>query len=142
MMSCPRSRIIRLLICLALALAAGAPRLAEAEKAPVVLTDATLDDTLKMQLPVLVDFWTVSCSPCATMAQRVAQLAEVYEGRAVIGTLDAQDNPESVSKYGIESVPTILIFQDGQVVEQFVGVVPTETLANALDDLLGSSSSN
>ncbi|HEX3129841.1 MAG TPA: thioredoxin domain-containing protein [Thermoanaerobaculia bacterium] len=99
-----------------------------------------MGDATKMQLPVLVDFWAVSCSACNTMASRVAQLADQYEGRAVVGMIDAQNNPASVSEYGIESVPTILIFQNGQLVEIFIGIVPTATLANALDNLLGSSS--
>ncbi|RMH49032.1 MAG: thioredoxin [Bacteroidetes bacterium] len=102
------------------------------------LTDATFqEDVLNADKPVLVDFWATWCAPCRMIAPIIEELAEEFEGRAVIGKLDVDHNPQTAMQFGVRSIPTLLFFKNGQVVDQLVGAVPKRVLVNKLEELAG-----
>ncbi|ARA93792.1 thioredoxin [Rhodothermaceae bacterium RA] len=101
-------------------------------------TDATFqEDVLNADKPVLVDFWATWCAPCRMIAPIIEELAEEFEGRAVIGKLDVDHNPQTAMQFGVRSIPTLLFFKNGQVVDQLVGAVPKRVLVNKLEELAG-----
>jgi len=98
-----------------------------------VFTDQNFEEeVLNSQKPVLVDFWAPWCGPCQMMGPIIEELAEELEGKVVVGKLNVDENPQMAQKYGIMSIPTLLVFKNGQVVEQFVGVQPKEVLKRVL----------
>lgn len=98
------------------------------------LTDANFDEiVLKSDKPVLVDFWAVWCGPCRMVAPIVEELSKDFDGRAVVGKLDVDNNPEVSAKFGIRNIPTLLVFKNGQVVDKQVGAVPKPVLAQKLE---------
>ncbi len=100
---------------------------------PVVLTDANFDQLVRTSsVPVLVDFWAVWCGPCKMIAPHVAALAQEFAGRAVVGKLNVDENPRVAGQFGIMSIPTLLIFSGGKVVDQIVGVQPAQVLRQRL----------
>ena len=102
----------------------------------VTLTDSNFADTvLKSDKPVLVDFWATWCGPCRAIAPTIEQMASEFEGRAVIGKLDVDENPQVAMQFGIRSIPTILFFKDGRPVDQLIGAVPKKALADRLETL-------
>ncbi len=86
--------------------------------------------------PVLVDFWAVWCGPCRALAPVVDELAEKFAGSATIGKLDVDANPEAAKQYGITSIPTILIFKNGKVVNQLIGVRSVQEYEQILNETL------
>jgi thioredoxin 1 len=103
--------------------------------APV--TDASFkEDVLDSPLPVLVDFWAPWCGPCRMVAPVVDEIAQQYEGKVKVVKLNTDENPSTASQYGIRSIPTLMIFKDGQRVDMVVGAVPKTTLANTLEKYL------
>ncbi len=101
---------------------------------PIEFTDANFDaEVLKSDVPVLVDFWAVWCGPCKMIAPFVEELAGEYQGKAKVGKVDVDNNPNISMTYGIRSIPTILIFRDGKIVDQIIGAVPKQALAQKLD---------
>jgi thioredoxin 1 len=100
---------------------------------PVEITDANFDEVvLKSDKPVLVDFWAAWCGPCRAIAPAIEEMANEMEGEAVIGKLDVDANPQTSIKYGVMSIPTLLVFKGGEVVDKHVGVAPKGVLKNKL----------
>jgi len=99
-------------------------------------TDANFDsEVLKSETPVLVDVWAEWCGPCRMLAPTIDQLATEYDGKAKVGKLDADANRDTVSKYGVSALPTILVFKAGQVVHKFVGLRQKSEFKQVLDTL-------
>ena len=101
------------------------------------ITDATFEElVLKSDKPVLVDFWAAWCGPCRMVGPIIEEIGHEYEGKAVVGKVDVDANQEFAAKYGIRNIPTVLVFQNGEVVGRQVGVAPKQTYTNAIDALL------
>ncbi len=101
---------------------------------PVEITDANFDtEVTKSNIPVLIDFWAVWCGPCKMIAPFVEELAGEYEGKIKVGKVDVDSNPQISMNYGIRSIPTLLVFKDGKVVDQIIGAVPKQAIAAKLD---------
>lgn len=104
----------------------------------VKLTDDNFQgEVLESDVPVLVDFWAAWCGPCRMVAPIIEELAGEYEGRAKIGKMDVDYNHATPHSFGIRSIPTLLIFKDGVVVDQIIGAVPKKVLSDKLDTHIG-----
>ncbi len=105
--------------------------------ADIAITDANFEEqVLKNDKPVLVDFWAAWCGPCQIQGPIVEDIAKAMAGRAVIGKFNVDENPQMAQKYGIMSIPTLMIFKGGTVVRQFIGVQSKETLLGELNKLI------
>lgn len=99
---------------------------------PMTLTDANFAEIINGPTPVLVDFWAPWCGPCRMVAPTVEQLARDFQGRAVVGKLNVDENPRTAQQYQIMGIPALYIFKRGQVVDQMVGVQPANVLQQRL----------
>ena len=106
----------------------------------VTLTDRNFQNTvLESKKPVLVDVWAPWCGPCQVMEPVIRELAEEFQTRAVVVKVNVDDHQEITARYGIQSIPTLIIFQNGEVVEKMVGTIPKATLAQKLESQLQSA---
>lgn len=98
------------------------------------ITDANFDsEVINSDKPVLIDFWAVWCGPCKLIAPVVEEISNEYTGKFKVGKMDIDNNPNVAMKYGIRSIPTLLIFKDGKVVDQIVGAVPKNVITSKMD---------
>jgi thioredoxin 1 len=100
---------------------------------PIEITDSNFQEVLASDKPVLVDFWAEWCGPCRMIGPIVEELAGEYEGKAVIAKVDVDSNPNVSAKYGIRSIPTLLVFKNGEVVDKQIGAVPKAVLSKKLE---------
>ena len=101
------------------------------------ITDANFEETvLKSDKPVMVDFWAAWCGPCRMVGPIIDEVSEEYSDKAVVGKMDVDANQEFAAKYGVRNIPTVLVFQNGEVVGRQVGVAPKNAYTDALDALL------
>lgn len=101
------------------------------------ITDANFEEVvLKSEKPVMVDFWAAWCGPCRMVGPIIDQISEEYTDKAVVGKLDVDANQEFAAKYGVRNIPTVLVFQNGEVVGRQVGVAPKKAYSEAIDSLL------
>ena len=101
---------------------------------PITFTDDNFDsEVLTSDVPVLVDFWAEWCGPCKMIAPSIEELANEYDGKAKVGKMDVDSNQNTSMKYGIRSIPALLIFKGGEVVEQIIGAVPKGQIQSKLD---------
>ncbi len=106
----------------------------------VTLTDATLTESLISHEGLLVvDVWASWCAPCRALAPTIETLATQYAGRAVVAKLDFDTNPDASTKYGVRSIPTVLFFRNGEVVDRVVGAQPTSVFTDRIEALLINS---
>ena len=100
------------------------------------LNDADFDATIKPAQPTLVDFWAPWCGPCKAIGPVVEELSDEYEGKVTIAKMNVDDNPVTPGKFGIRAIPTLIIFKDGEVVDQITGAVGKSQLIELIDKAL------
>ena len=103
-------------------------------------TDSNFESTvLKSDKPVLVDFWAEWCGPCRMVGPVVEELSKEYEGKAVIGKLNVDNNPNISMQFGIRNIPTLLVFKNGQVVKTMIGAQSKDSFKKEIDQILSTN---
>jgi thioredoxin 1 len=103
------------------------------------ITDANFNQLLATEPVILVDFWAEWCGPCRLLTPVVEELAGDYAGRVLVGKLDIEANTQVAAKFGVRSIPTLLVFKNGQLVDKQVGAVPKHVLSHKLEAPLAAS---
>ncbi len=104
---------------------------------PITITDQNFNsEVLKSDTPVLIDFWAVWCGPCRMIAPIVEELAVEYSGKLKVGKLDVDNNQQTSINYGVRSIPTLLIFKDGQLKDTIIGAVPKSQIVQRLKSVI------
>lgn len=104
---------------------------------PVEITDSNFEqEVINSDVPVLIDFWAVWCGPCKVIAPVVEEIAGEYEGKLKVGKLDVDNNPNTAVKYGIRSIPTLMVFNKGQVSDQMIGALPKAHIVDRLQKVM------
>jgi len=111
--------------------------MAESANVDTLTDDNFQEEVLESDVPVLVDFWATWCGPCRQIAPVIDDLADEFEGRAKIGKVDVDENPQTPQQYGVRSIPTLLFFKNGEVEEQLVGAMGKGPLKKKLEALAG-----
>lgn len=101
-----------------------------------VINDSNIAEILASKEPVLIDFWATWCGPCRVLAPTVDEIAEEFEGRAVVAKCNVDDCEDISMKYGIRNIPTLLFFKNGELVDRTVGVVSKQDIADRLTKLI------
>jgi len=102
----------------------------------IQITDATLDEVLKTDKLVVIDFWAEWCGPCRMVSPIIEQLAEEYKDKVVIGKIDVDENNEATEKFGIRNIPTVLFIKNGQVVDKIIGAADKRFFVDKINALL------
>ena len=103
----------------------------------IILTDDSFEqEVLKSDKPVLVDFWAEWCVPCRMLAPILQEIADEYSGKIIVAKLNVDEAPENAAKYNIQSIPTVALFNKGEIVNQSIGVVPKEQLITLFENLI------
>jgi thioredoxin 1 len=105
---------------------------------PIILSDATFSSEISKYPVMVVDFWAAWCGPCRTVAPVIEQLAKEYSGRVAFGKLNVDENPLTSSEFQVESIPTLLIFRDGEPVDGIIGAAPKHQIESKLKPHLGN----
>jgi len=108
-----------------------------AEEKVIHLTDTDFEqEVLKSTIPVLVDFWAPWCMPCQIVGPIVEEIAGEYEGKVKVCKLNVDEGRNTASRYGIMSIPTLILFKNGKVVDKVIGAVPKEQISSKIDNVL------
>jgi len=104
---------------------------------PFTFSDSNFEaEALKSELPVIVDFWAAWCGPCRMIAPIIEELAGEYDGKVKIGKLDVDENQQTAIKYGVRSIPTVLVLKGGEVVDTIIGAVPKSVFVEKIDKVI------
>ena len=101
------------------------------------ITDSSFEETvLKSEKPVMVDFWAAWCGPCRMVGPIIDEISNDYDGKAIVGKLDVDANQDYAAKFGVRNIPTVLLFDKGELVGRQVGVAPKKAYSDAIDAVL------
>jgi thioredoxin 1 len=100
---------------------------------PFHVTDANFEETLKNNKVVFIDFWAAWCGPCRALAPTIEEVAKEYSGKALVGKLDVDENPATAEKLQVFSIPTMIVFKNGQEAERLVGLCPKKSIETVIN---------